>query len=122
MILIDSSVWIDHLRRADVRLQEILGARRALTHSFVIGELAMGHLRPRKEVLSLMQNLPHAVLASDREVLGFIERHSLHGLGIGYVDAHLLASARLTTVFLWTHDKRLHEAAGKLGLAHRQNR
>lgn len=118
MILVDSSVWIGHLRKSDVRLQEVLNSKRVLTHPFIIGELALGHLRPRNTVLSLLQNLPSSIQADDMEVLDFINRHTLYGLGVGYIDAHLLASARLTATSLWTLDKRLHEAAGKLGLAY----
>ena len=118
MMLVDSSVWIEHLRRADARLHEALNGGQVLTHPFVIGELALGSLRKRGAIVSLLQDLPSAALADDLEVLDFINRHALFGMGIGYVDAHLLASARLTGATLWTHDKRLHEAALKLRLAH----
>ncbi len=117
MILVDTSVWIDHLRKSDVGLKALLGAGQVLVHSFVIGELALGNLRQRDAILQSLQDLPQAVRASDNEVLGFIEQNGLFGLGIGYVDAQLLASARLSAALLWTHDKRLHEVASKLGLA-----
>jgi predicted nucleic acid-binding protein len=117
MILVDTSVWVDHLRKGDARLKALLGAGQVLIHSFVIGELALGNLRQRDAILQSLQDLPPAVMAGDSEVLGFIERNALFGLGIGYVDAQLLASARLSAALLWTHDKRLHEVANKLGLA-----
>jgi predicted nucleic acid-binding protein len=117
MILVDTSVWVDHLRRGDARLQALLGAGQVLVHSFVIGELALGNLRGRDAILQSLQDLPKAVSAEASEVLDFIERNALFGLGIGYVDAQLLASARLSATLLWTHDKRLHEVAVRLGLA-----
>ena len=117
MILVDTSVWIDHLRAGEAALAERLKAGQVLTHPFVIGELALGNLRGRETVLGALQDLPQASVASDREVLHFIERHALFGIGIGYIDAHLLAAVRLTPgSALWTHDKRLAAAAEKLGL------
>jgi predicted nucleic acid-binding protein len=117
MILVDTSVWVDHLRRNDARLKALLEAGQVLIHSFVIGELALRNLRQREAILQSLQDLPKAVSAGDGEVLGFIDRNALFGLGIGYVDAQLLASARLSAALLWTHDKRLHEVAIRLGLA-----
>jgi predicted nucleic acid-binding protein len=118
MILIDSSVWVDHLRSGDATLVRLLNDGLALAHPFVIGELALGHLKKRAMILADLQNLPQAVLAHDEEVLRFIDQHTLHGLGIGYVDAHLLTSVRLTSHgSLWTRDKRLHAIAKRLGLA-----
>jgi hypothetical protein len=116
MILADSSVWVDHLRHGDARLKTLLGVGQVITHSFVVGELALGNLRQRDAVLQSLRDLPQAVMASDEEVLDFIERHALPGSGIGYIDAHLLASARLTAAYLWTRDKRLNEVATRLGL------
>ena len=118
MILVDSSVWIDHLRSGDRALASLLEAGRALAHPFVIGELALGSLRQREAVLDALRGLPRAVVASDGEVLQFIDRQALYGLGIGYVDAHLLASTRLTPgALLWTRDKRLLSVADRLALA-----
>jgi predicted nucleic acid-binding protein len=118
VILVDTSVWIDHLRRGDAVLVERLNAGLVFTHPFVIGELALGVLHQRRVVLDLLQGLPQATVASDDEVLAFIERHALAGLGVGYIDAHLLAAARLTpNASLWTRDKRLALAAERLGLA-----
>ncbi len=116
MILVDTSVWVDHLRSGDARLKVLLGAGQVLVHPFVIGELALGNLRQRDAILQSLHDLPQAVSAGDGEVLDFIERNALFGLGIGYVDAQLLASARLSSAFLWTHDKRLRDVAIKLGL------
>ncbi len=117
MILVDTSVWVDHLRKGNAGLKALLGAGQVLIHSFVIGELALGNLRQRDAILQSLQDLPPAVMAGDSEVLGFIERNARFGLGIGYIDAQLLASARLSAAHLWTHDKRLHEVAVRLGLA-----
>jgi predicted nucleic acid-binding protein len=118
MILVDTSVWVDHLRRDDKRLAGLLDTGGILSHTFVIGELALGDLRQRDLVLATLQDLPQASVATDREVLHFIGRHALFGLGIGYVDAHLLASVRLTAgATLWTRDKRLLGVAERLGLA-----
>ena len=89
-------------------------------HSFVLGELACGNLRARVEVLSLLQALPTMPVSTDKEVLFFIDQQQLMGRGIGYVDVHLLASARLGAALLWTRDKKLHAAATELGLAHVQ--
>lgn len=118
MILVDTSVWIDHLRTGDPALVALLNTSRVLSHSFIVGELACGNLKERKTVLSLLQNLPAAPIASDDEVLFFIERHSLMGKGIGYVDAHLLAAVSLAgTGQLWTRDKRLRAVAESMDLA-----
>ncbi len=118
MILVDSSIWIDHLRASEPALAALLHAGRVLTHPFVVGELACGNLKNRKQVLSLLQDLPPAPVTTDEEVLFFIERRGLMGKGIGYVDAHLLASISVTgTGRLWTRDKRLDAVAGSIGLA-----
>lgn len=116
MILVDSSVWIEHLRHADPLLQKSLEAKKILVHPFILGELALGHLRSRAQILSLLKNLPQAIVADEEEVLEFIERHSLYGSGIGYVDVHLLISARLTPALLLTQDKHLRAAAEKLNI------
>jgi len=118
VILVDTSIWVDHLRFADKMLIGFLEAGRVLAHPFVIGELALGNLRQRGLVLNALADLPQASVATDLEVLHFIDHQSLFGFGIGYVDAHLLVAARLTAgASLWTRDKRLHEAAGRLDLA-----
>ena len=119
MILVDTSIWIDHLRKTSAALAAELDAGRVCTHAFVVGELACGSLGNRKEILGLLKTLPQAGMATEDEVLYFIEHHRLMGLGIGYVDAHLLASSTLHAAKLWTRDKRLGEVAEKLGLAYR---
>lgn len=120
MVLVDTSVWVNHLRSGDAVLSALLAEGQVLVHPFVLGELALGSLSKRDVVLSLFMDLPQSVVASDAEVLEFIERHALMSLGIGYVDVHLLVSARLSSVMLWTQDKRLHEVAVKLGLSAKQ--
>jgi predicted nucleic acid-binding protein len=118
VILVDSSVWVDHLRSGNAALAKLLQGSQVLVHPFVTGELALGHLKKRAMILADLQRLPHAVLAHDEEVLRFIDLHMLYGRGIGYVDAHLLTSVRLTMdCSLWTRDKRLHGIAEQLGLA-----
>jgi predicted nucleic acid-binding protein len=117
VILVDTSVWIEHLRVGDKTLAGLLDAGSVLAHAFVIGEVALGDLRRRDLVLATLRDLPQAGVASDAEVLHFIGRHRLFGLGIGYVDAHLLAAVRLTAgAALWTRDKRLRSVAQRLGL------
>jgi len=118
VILADTSVWVDHLRANDKALVTLLDAGMVLAHPFVIGELALGNLRQREIVLKALADLPHASVATDVEVLHFIERQALFGRGIGYIDAHLLAAVQLTAgTELWTKDKRLHAVAVQLGLA-----
>lgn len=119
MILVDTSVWIDHLRAGDETLASLLRGASVLMHPFVVGELACGNLRDRESVLGLLQELPRATVATDTEVLFFIESHALMGRGIGYIDAHLLASASLSnTARLWTRDTRLCNIAAELGQAY----
>ncbi len=119
MILIDTSVWIEHLRTGDRELAHLLDADQALVHPFVIGELACGNLARRQEVLAMLQDLPALPAAEDSEVLYFIGRNRLMGLGIGYIDMHLLAAVTLAPpARLWTRDKRLEAVADRLGLAH----
>lgn len=118
MILVDTSVWVDHLRRSDAQLVSLLERACVLAHPFVIGEIACGSLARRETVLELLQDLPAAAVAEPAEVLAFIELHALHGQGIGYVDVHLLAAVALTPgATLWSRDKRLHESARDLGMA-----
>lgn len=118
MILVDTSVWIDHLRKTVPALAQALEHGEVMTHPYVIGELACGSLKNRDEILALMATLPSAVVAGDEEALLFIDRWKLMERGIGYIDVHLLASVTLTEdVLLWTRDKRLAEAAVDLDLA-----
>lgn len=118
MILVDTSVWVDHLRKGDQVLGRLLFAGRVLAHPFIVGELSLGVLRQREAVLGALMDLPQATIATEEEVFRFIEANGLPGSGIGYVDAHLLAATRLTPgAALWTRDKRLSEVAERLGLA-----
>lgn len=119
MILVDTSVWVDHLRRGDPRLVDLLDRSIVFMHPFVVGEIACGSLNDRVSVLELLQDLPVALVAQGDEVLRFIERHDLHGKGIGYIDVHLLASVALTEgARLWTRDKKLRLVAQMLGCAY----
>ena len=115
MILVDTSVWVEHLRHGLPRLATLLQEGEVLIHPWVIGELACGNLRNRQQVLELLLGLPMATVASDTEVLLLIERERLMGRGIGYVDAHLLASVRLSHCRLWTQDRRLAAEAPEQG-------
>lgn len=117
MILVDTSVWIDHLRHGESALADLLNTGRVLVHPFVIGELALGNLRQREVILDNLSSMPRATIATDEELLVFINQSKLYGLGIGYIDAHLLASVRLTPgALLWSRDKRLCAAANQLEL------
>ena len=119
MILVDTSVWIDHLRVGDAALAETLEGGRVLMHRFVLGELACGALKNRREVLELLGELPSAPTVTEIEALAFIENHALMGRGIGYIDVHLLASTALAdATVLWTRDQRLAETAARLKLVH----
>jgi len=118
MILVDTSVWVDHLRAGDEGLVALLNSSQVLMHPFVLGELACGNLQNREAVLKLLEDLPQAPVANDAEVLFFIEQHRLMGCGIGYIDAHLLAAAALADpARLWSRDRRLAGTARDLGLA-----
>jgi predicted nucleic acid-binding protein len=117
VILVDTSVWIDHLRAGDEVLSSLLQEAQVFGHPWVTGEIALGSLAHRREVLCLLHGLPQAVVASDSEVLALVEGARLFGRGIGWVDAQLLASARLTDrTLLWTRDVRLAGAAAELGV------
>ncbi len=114
MVIVDTSVWVSHLRQGNGRLEQLLIDGDVLCHPFIIVEIACGNLKNRKEILSLLQDLPVAQVAEHGEVLTFVEQRNLFGLGIGLIDAHLLASALLTGVSLWTEDKRLKEITSRL--------
>ena len=116
MYLVDTSVWVDHLRSGNERLKALLHEEQVLCHPFVIGELACGTLRNRQEILRLLRTLPSARIAENGEVLHFLEARKLYGKGIGWVDASLLASAVLTGCELWTLDQPLRTAAGAVGV------
>ncbi|MEZ7847894.1 MAG: type II toxin-antitoxin system VapC family toxin [Polaromonas sp.] len=118
MILVDTSVWTDHLRASDEQMTQLLLAGQVLAHPFVIGELALGKLRNRDRVLGALQDMPQAVVATESEVLRLIGQKTLFGLGMGYIDSHLLAAVLLTPgSWLWTRDKRLLTAGAQLGIA-----
>jgi len=116
-VLVDTSVWVDHLRHGEALLQDILTSGQVLTHPFIIGELACGNLAHRTEILRLLSELPTVSVASHEEVLHLIGQHKLHGKGLGWLDVHLLASALLSKTPLWTRDRRLAMAAKTLGIA-----
>jgi predicted nucleic acid-binding protein len=117
MVLVDTSVWVSHLRGDAAQLSELLEKGVVATHPYVIGELACGRLGNRKEILTLMQDLPAALMAEHEEILGFLEAHELMGRGLCWVDAHLLASALLTGLPFWTEDEALADAAAGLNIA-----
>jgi len=114
MVLADTSVWVNHLRKGDIQLEELLLNGEVVCHPFVIGELACGNIKNRYEILTLLQSLPETPTIDLAEYLYFIEQNHLSGIGIGFVDVHLLASAKLSGIPLWTKDKRLKETALKL--------
>jgi predicted nucleic acid-binding protein len=119
LILVDTSVWVDHLRRGDPGLVDLLERSIVIMHPFVVGEIACGSLHNREAILELLQDLPAAAVAEGDEILRFIERHVLHGKGIGYVDVHLLASVALTEgAKVWTRDKKLRLVAQMMGCAY----
>jgi predicted nucleic acid-binding protein len=117
MILVDTSVWIDHLRGDNPQLRALLYADEVLTHPFIIGEIACGALHNRTEILQYLATLPEVRLAEHSEVLRLLEEEKLYHRGIGLVDAYLIASSRLSTCRLWTLDKQLNAAAAALGLS-----
>jgi predicted nucleic acid-binding protein len=119
VILVDTSIWVEHFRAGNSTLADELGAGRVLAHPFVIGELACGNLNNRREVLDLLGRLPTVPTATHAEALGFLDRRALMGRGIGFIDVHLLASAALAApTRLWTRDKRLAAIASELNLAY----
>lgn len=120
MVLVDTSVWINHLRDRDRHLEKLLFDGAVVCHTHIIGELACGNLKNRKEIISLLQSLPIAPVIEFQEYLFFIEQNQLSGKGIGFVDIHLLASAKLGQVPLWTVDKRLKAASADLDLNYKK--
>ncbi len=116
--MVDSSVWVSHFRRGEEHLAALLEASEVLTHPLVIGELALGNLKRRDEILTFLLGVPSAEVADADEVLGFIERNGLAGAGLGYVDVHLLAAARISASSLWTADRALQVAARKLSVSY----
>ena len=117
MVLVDTSIWINHFRKADRYLLQFLEEGGVFLHPFIIGEISLGNIKQRTEVLGLLKKLPMVELLSDEEVLIFVEKHKLFGKGIGWIDTHLLASTYLSQFKLLTHDKNLSLIAQKLGLS-----
>lgn len=118
MVLVDTSIWVSHFRKGNPHLATLLNNGEVVCHPFVVGELGCGNIKNRKEILSLLQTLPMAETAEHQEVLHFIEHNRLMGKGLGYIDVHLLASALLTKIPLWTSDKRLKATSAELGLSY----
>ena len=118
MILVDTSVWINHLRKGENHLEKLLFDGEVICHTYIIGELACGNIKNREEIISLLQALPMASQIEFSEYLYFIDENQLAGKGIGFVDIHLLASAQLEQVQLWTVDKKLKNIATNIGLTY----
>ena len=118
MIIVDTSIWVVHLRKGHSHLEELLLEAEVACHPFIIAELACGNIRNRKELMALLQTLPMAPTATLNELLHFIERYKVINIGIGFVDVHLLAAARLSGMSLWSLDKKLSMAAKKLDVAY----
>jgi len=118
MVLIDTSIWVEHLRHGHGEVTSLLLKGEVVSHRFVIGELACGFIRNRNEVLSLLRSLPSAVEADHDEAMGFLEENQLMGKGLGLIDIHLMASAFLSGMPLWTLDKKLRHESSRLGIAY----
>ncbi|MCL0060817.1 type II toxin-antitoxin system VapC family toxin [Dehalococcoidia bacterium] len=116
MVIADTSVWISHLRDGNPELENLLYEGEVVCHPFIVGELACGNIENRDEILSLLQSLPMVVSASYDEVLQFIQYNDLMGKGLGYIDVHLLTSAVLTDVTIWTLDKKLRLVSSAMGI------
>lgn len=116
MVLVDTSIWVDHFRKTSGKLSSLLEAEEVAIHPFVLGELACGNLRNRKEIIALLHALPHATKVEDDEILLFMEQRHLMGRGIGLIDAHILASCCIDDCLLWTRDKRLQVVAKELNI------
>jgi predicted nucleic acid-binding protein len=117
VIVIDSSIWIDHLNHGDPIVLKLLSDEAALMHPFVLGEIALSFLQHRRTVLAELGKLPSPAIADDHEVINMVETKRIFGSGIGYVDAHLIAACLLTSgTYLWTRDRRLADVAARLGI------
>lgn len=119
MVLVDTSVWINYLHAGNSKLKTLLMETEVVSHPFIIGELACGNIKNRKEVFSLLDTLPSSMVVTNDEFLHFLEHHKLMGKGIGFVDIHLLASARISRIPIWTEDKNLKKIAKQLNLAYK---
>ena len=118
MVLVDTSVWVSHLQKGVTELESLLLDTEVASHPFIIGELACGGIKNRKEILSLIQALPSTPVVTDEEFMYFLEANKLSNKGIGFVDVHLLASAKMSRISLWTEDKNLQKAAKRLKLSY----
>ena len=116
MVLVDTSVWVSHLRHSNTSLQKLLNESRVVSHPLIIGELACGNIRNRTEIISLLQSLPMLDVVEHEELLLFIEHNKLMGTGLGFVDVHLLAATILAGIPLWTQDKKLKQACSRLSI------
>jgi len=118
MILVDTAVWVDHFRKPEDELMRLLDDEHVLSHPFVTGELAMGRFKDRESILLMIQDQPPTCIAEDEEVVRFVTQNNLHGLGLSYIDAHLLVAVQLTPgASIWTRDERLKKAAASLGIS-----
>ncbi|MCF6148934.1 MAG: type II toxin-antitoxin system VapC family toxin [Candidatus Kuenenia sp.] len=118
MVLVDTSIWVVHLRNGNIGLETLLNEGNVVCHPFIVGELACGNLKNRVEILSLLQTLPMAIHGEHEEIMRFIEDHTFMGKGLGYIDIHLIVSAIITNIPLWTADKKLNEISLKLGIGY----
>lgn len=118
MVLVDTSIWVEHLRAEHRGLEALLAEGKVSCHELIIGELACGFIKNRMEILSLLQALPSVIQAEHDEVMRFIDRYRLMGKGLGFIDVHLMASAMLSDTPLWTLDKMLKAESSRLGIAY----
>ncbi len=118
MVLVDTSVWVSHLRASKPALETLLLETEVACHPYIIGELACGNIKNRKEFLSLLQALPMVSVVTQEEFLHFVDAHKVMGTGVGFVDVHLMASSRLMRISLWTEDAKLKTVAAKFKLLH----
>jgi hypothetical protein len=118
MVIVDTSVWVSHFREGNNELANLLDNGEVVGHPYVVGELACGNLKNRNQILALLQSLPMSIKAEHEEVLELIESNQLMGKGLGYVDIHLIASAMLTGIPIWTHDKKLEQVSKALHISH----
>ena len=119
MVLVDTSVWIDHFRSGVAELEDLLNDTEVLCHPLVVGELACGFIKNRNEIISLLRTLPTTPVLDLDEYLYFVDQNDLAGTGLGYIDIQLLASAQLANALLWSSDKKLDEVGARLGFAYR---
>ena len=118
MVLVDTSIWIDHFQKSDSNLKKLLLAAEVVNHPYVIGELACGNLSNRLEILSLLESLPKTIIARQEEILEFINKNKLYGLGVGYIDIHLIASTLLDGLKIWSKDKSLISVAEQFNIVY----